>query len=145
MKRTALLFLILTPFALAACEQLGIDDPVKIAEKQDAEGRAIGSGCRHVGRSLEDCYIANKKASKAAIFAGWREMDGYMRENNIGTVKTTPEEDGTAAPVKPGATTGEATPQPAGKEAAPLAEPAEKKAPAAAKKAVLLRRNGQLT
>jgi hypothetical protein len=93
MNRTpTLLLALLIPFALAACEQLGIDDPVKVAEKQDAEGRAIGSGCRHVGRSLEDCYTVNKKASKAAIFAGWREMDGYMRENKIDTAKSEPEE-----------------------------------------------------
>jgi len=93
MNRTpTLLLALLIPFALAACEQLGIDDPVKVAEKQDAEGRAIGSGCRHSGRPLEDCYTVNKKASKAAIFSGWREMDGYMRENKIDTVKSEPEE-----------------------------------------------------
>jgi hypothetical protein len=125
MKRSILLLLI--PFALAACEQLGIDDPVKVAEKQDAEGRAIGSGCRHVGRSLEDCYVANKKASKAAIFAGWREMDGYMRENKIDTVKAEPEE---AAPKAPAA---EATGEASGKAATPQAEPAEKKASAKGK------------
>lgn len=82
-----LLSLLLLPFALAACEQLGIDDPVKVAEKKEAEGRAVGSGCRHVGMSLQACYDRNRKDSKAAILAGWREMDGYMRENKIDTVK----------------------------------------------------------
>lgn len=68
---------------LAGCEQLGIEDPAKIAAAQEAEGRAVGSGCRYSGRGLEECYALNKRASKAAIFSGWRDMDAYMRENNI--------------------------------------------------------------
>lgn len=68
---------------LGGCDMLGIDTPAKQAERREADGRAIGAGCRHTQRSLEDCYAANPKASKAAIFAGWREMDEYMRENNI--------------------------------------------------------------
>ena len=83
------LLLLLIPFALAACEQLGIEDPAKIAEKKEAEGKAIGSGCRHAGRALEDCYILNPKALKAAVFTGWREMDGYMRDNKIDNVTPT--------------------------------------------------------
>lgn len=62
---------------------LGIDTPAKQAERREAEGKAIGAACRHTQRSLEDCYASNPKASKAAIFAGWREMDEYMRENDI--------------------------------------------------------------
>lgn len=104
------LLVLLLPFALAACEQLGIDDPVKVAEKRDAEGRAVGSGCRHVGRSLQECYDTNRKESKAAIFAGWREMDGYMRENKIDTVKSDAEEE--EAPAK-GAEKGAEKPAPA--------------------------------
>lgn len=73
--------------ALGACEQLGIEDPAKLAAVKEAEGKAIGSACRQSGRALEDCYVMNAKASKAAIFAGWREMDGYMRENNIGVIR----------------------------------------------------------
>lgn len=65
---------------LTACDLLGDE---AMASAKEAEGRAIGSGCRHTGRSLEECYKLNAKASKAAIFAGWRDMDGYMRENNI--------------------------------------------------------------
>ncbi|MDM7455824.1 MAG: hypothetical protein P3W97_000765, partial [Tepidimonas sp.] len=68
---------------LAGCDMLGIDTPAKQAERREADGRAIGAGCRHTQRSLEDCYAANPRAAKAAIFAGWREMDEYMRENNI--------------------------------------------------------------
>lgn len=71
---------------LAGCEQLGIEDPAKIEAAQEAEGRAVGGACRHSGRALEECYNLNKKASKAAIFAGWRDMDAYMRENNIAVV-----------------------------------------------------------
>ncbi len=56
-------------------------DP-KIAQRE-AEAKAIGSACRHGLRSIEDCYSLNEKASKAAIFEGWKEMDSYMRENKI--------------------------------------------------------------
>jgi hypothetical protein len=68
---------------LAGCEQLGIDDPAKTAANKEAEGKAIGSACRHAVRAIEDCYILNPKAQKAAVFAGWREMDEYMRENKL--------------------------------------------------------------
>jgi len=69
--------------ALTACEQLGIEDPAKAAAVKEAEGRAIGSACRHAMRAIEDCYTLNPKASKAAVYAGWREMDEYMRENKL--------------------------------------------------------------
>jgi hypothetical protein len=68
---------------LAGCDQLGIETPAMTAAKKEAEGRAIGSACRHAIRSIEDCYRNNPKAPKAAIFDGWREMDSYMRENDI--------------------------------------------------------------
>ena len=42
-----------------------------------------GGACRHAGRAIEDCYALNKKADKAAVFAGWRDMNDYMRENKI--------------------------------------------------------------
>ncbi len=51
--------------------------------QREADGKAIGSACRHGLRSIEDCYSLNDKAPKAAIFAGWKEMDTYMRENAI--------------------------------------------------------------
>ncbi|HTH95705.1 MAG TPA: hypothetical protein VL550_10775 [Rhodocyclaceae bacterium] len=78
---------VLIPFIvlLAACDQLGIDTPAH----QEAEARAIGGGCRHSGQALEDCYISYPKVSKAAIYAGWREMDGYMRDNHIDIVPAT--------------------------------------------------------
>lgn len=72
---------------VAACEVpfLGAEQ-ARIEAKREAEGRAVGSGCRYSGRSLEECYGMNPKMSKAAMFNGWRDMDGYMRENNIQVV-----------------------------------------------------------
>ena len=69
--------------ALSACDMLGIETPGMANAKKEAEGRAIGAACRHAVRSLEDCYGANPRISKAAIFEGWREMDAYMRDNEI--------------------------------------------------------------
>ena len=69
------------------CEQLGIPDPAKVSAQAEAEGKAIGSACRHAGRAIEDCYTLNPGGHKAAIFAGWREMNDYMAENKIETVK----------------------------------------------------------
>ncbi len=68
---------------LAGCDQLGIESATAVAAKRDAEGKAIGAGCRHAARSVEACYELNRKADKAAIFAGWREMNDYMRENKL--------------------------------------------------------------
>ena len=85
MKRLSILLLLLT--TLAGCERLGIPDPAKEAEQKEAEGKAIGSACRHSGRALEDCFTLNPMASKAAVFAGWREMNDYMAENKIEAVK----------------------------------------------------------
>lgn len=88
MRKPPLIFLLVPVccLLLAGCEQLGIEDPAKIEAARDAEGRAVGGACRHSGRALEDCYKLNGKASKAAIYAGWRDMDAYMRENNIAVV-----------------------------------------------------------
>jgi hypothetical protein len=71
---------------LAGCDLLGIDSPEKIAAARDADGRAIGGACRHAGRAIEDCYALNRKADRAAVFAGWRDMNDYMRENKIESV-----------------------------------------------------------
>jgi hypothetical protein len=68
------------------CEQLGIESPEKIAAAKDADGRAIGGACRHAGRAIEDCYTLYKKADRSAVFAGWRDMNDYMRENKIEVV-----------------------------------------------------------
>jgi len=84
--RTLILLSILG-FMLAGCERLGITDPAKEAEARDAEGRAIGSACRQSGRALEDCYVLNAKAQKAAIFNGWKDMNDYMIQNKLDIVK----------------------------------------------------------
>lgn len=71
---------------LGGCEQLGIETPEAIATARIADGKAIGGACRHAGRAIEDCYLLYKKADRAAIFTGWRDMNDYMRENQIETV-----------------------------------------------------------
>jgi hypothetical protein len=68
---------------LAGCDMLGLESATAIAAQREAEGKAVGGACRHAGRAIEDCYALNRKADKAAIFAGWREMNDYMRENKI--------------------------------------------------------------
>jgi hypothetical protein len=74
---------------LAGCEWLGIQTPQAIAAAREADGKAIGGACRHAGRAIEDCYQLNRRADRAAVFAGWREMNDYMRENEIGEVAPT--------------------------------------------------------
>lgn len=68
---------------LGGCQWLGIESPEQQHQAKAADGQAIGSACRHAGRALEDCFVLNPKAQRAAVFAGWREMDEYMRENKI--------------------------------------------------------------
>ena len=85
MRRPALaLFLALIAVVpLTACDMLGIESPEKVAAARDADGKAVGSACRHAGRAIEDCFAIYKKADRAAVFAGWRDMNDYMRENKI--------------------------------------------------------------
>ena len=71
---------------LAGCDMLGIESPEKIAANREADGKAVGGACRHAGRAIEDCYALNKRADRAAVFAGWRDMNDYMRENKIDEV-----------------------------------------------------------
>ena len=68
---------------LTACDQLGIETPLKTAEREQAEAKAVGGACRHALRAIEDCYTLNPKAEKSAVYTGWREMDEYMRENKL--------------------------------------------------------------
>lgn len=86
----SLIFLPLILVSLAGCEQvnqkLGLEDPARKEARLEGEGRAVGSACRQSGRAIEDCYSIYNWLPKAAIFAGWREMDEYMRENQIETV-----------------------------------------------------------
>ena len=68
---------------LSGCEQLGIESPANVKAIKEADSKAIGGACRHAGRAIEDCYTLNKKGDKAAMYAGWREMSEYMRENKL--------------------------------------------------------------
>ena len=77
---------VLAAALLAGCDMLGIDSPEKIAAVREADGKAVGGACRHAGRAIEDCYALNRKADRAAVFAGWREMNDYMRENKLEAV-----------------------------------------------------------
>jgi hypothetical protein len=83
MQRHVLSIALTVAAFLSGCDALGIDSPEKLAAVRDADGKAIGGACRHAGRAIEDCYALNKKADKAAVFAGWRDMNDYMRENKI--------------------------------------------------------------
>lgn len=83
MRRTALPLLALASALLAGCDALGVESATAVNARKEAEGRAIGSACRHAVRSIESCFQSNPRAGKAAVFAGWREMDQYMRENNV--------------------------------------------------------------
>jgi hypothetical protein len=67
----------------AGCDQLGIESATAIAARREADGKAIGGACRHAARAIEDCYVLNRRADRAAIYAGWREMNEYMRENKL--------------------------------------------------------------
>jgi hypothetical protein len=78
--------LAITTAILCGCDQLGIPDPTKAAAQTEADGKAIGSACRHAGRAIEDCFTLNQSAQKAAVFAGWKEMNDYMLENKIAEV-----------------------------------------------------------
>ena len=85
MRPTAALrsLLLVAAGLLGGCDMLGIESPEKLAAARDADGRAIGGACRHAGRAIEDCYTIYRKADRAAVFAGWRDMNDYMRENKI--------------------------------------------------------------
>lgn len=86
LRRLVTLCLAVSLCWLAGCDQLGIESASAVAAKREAEGKAIGGGCRHAARSIEQCFDANRRADKAAVFAGWREMEDYMRDNKIAAV-----------------------------------------------------------
>ncbi|HEY3432261.1 MAG TPA: hypothetical protein VGK09_06900 [Rhodocyclaceae bacterium] len=136
--RPALRFLLaglITLPLLAGCDQLGIETPAQTQARQDAEGKAIGSACRQTDRALEECYARaqkdkkNKYITKASIFNGWKDMDAYMRENNLAALPQPPEPE--PVPVPAAATEGEAADatNKDGKEGAEL-KPGEKPADA---------------
>lgn len=85
-----LTFLLLFAFNLTACDQigqkLGLEDSAKKEARMEPEAKAVGSACRQSGRAIEDCYSIYGWLPKAGIYAGWREMDEYMRENKLETI-----------------------------------------------------------
>lgn len=93
MPRLPVTAIVLATVLLSGCDMLGgalgIESPEKVAAAREADGKAIGGACRHAGRAIEDCYTLNKKADKASVFAGWRDMNDYMRENKIESVAPT--------------------------------------------------------
>lgn len=86
MRRLPALTSLILLAALSGCDLLGIEPASVLAARRDAEGKAVGAACRHAGRAIEDCYTLNRKADKGAVFAGWRDMNDYMRENKIEAV-----------------------------------------------------------
>lgn len=72
---------------LSGCDYLGIESQKAIEDRKNEQAKAIGAACRHSARALEDCFLMHPKVSKAGIFSGWKEMDQYMRDNNIQPVK----------------------------------------------------------
>jgi len=83
-------YLLLSLLALlAGCDQLGLEPASVTAARVEADGKAVGAACRYSGRAIEDCFALNRKTDKAAIYAGWRDMDDYMRENKIAVVPAT--------------------------------------------------------
>ena len=79
---TLRLFILTLALLLVGCDIPGMGPDPRIAQRE-ADGKAIGGACRYAMRGIEDCYQLNERASKTAIFAGWKDMDQYMRENKI--------------------------------------------------------------
>ncbi len=108
------LLLLALPVLLLGCDGSipGLGPDPRIAQRE-ADAKAIGGACRYALRGIEDCYTLNPKATKAHVFAGWKEMDQYMRENKIEGVPSTatgPTEDGAAAAPPPKASEPKAKP-----------------------------------
>ena len=66
MRHLAALVVAAVPL-VAGCDMLGIESGEKIAAAREADGKAIGSACRHAGRAIEDCFAIYKKADRAAV------------------------------------------------------------------------------
>lgn len=76
------LLIVVTALLLSGCDLLGLGPDPRIAQKE-ADAKAVGAACRNGLRSIEDCYALNKGINKAFIYAGWLEMDAYMRDNKL--------------------------------------------------------------
>jgi hypothetical protein len=75
--------LLFAALAATGCNLFGGEAAEAAAARREADGKAIGGACRHAGRAIEDCYTLNRRADKSAVYAGWREMNDYMRENKL--------------------------------------------------------------
>jgi len=100
-RRPIACLMLLGTALLAGCDLLGIEPASAVAARRESEGKAIGGGCRHAGRAIEDCYALNRRADKGAVFAGWREMNDYMRENKIADVPPSVPQPGATAAAEP--------------------------------------------
>ncbi len=74
---------------LAGCNIPGMEDEEGNRARLEADAKATGSACRHAQRGVEDCYNLNPKAPRSAVFAGWKDMDAYMRDNKLEGQATT--------------------------------------------------------
>ncbi len=74
--------LVIPLLLLAGCDIPGLG-PTPQMLARESEAKAVGSACRHAMRGLEDCYQLNPRAPKAMVFAGWKDMDQYMRDNKL--------------------------------------------------------------
>ena len=131
------LFLIVALLGLTACDQvnqkLGLEDPAKKEARLEVEAKAVGSGCRHSGRAIEDCYSIYGWLPKAGIFAGWREMDEYMRDNKLETIEPQlPPPEGPGKKKKKAASADETAPEGNAKSAPESSEKAAKEGEAKA-------------
>lgn len=100
MRFNPIVALLLASASLSACNPFGGESVEAIAARREADGKAIGGACRHAGRAIEDCYLLNRRADKSAVYAGWREMNDYMRENKLEPVA--PQLNGEAAVARSG-------------------------------------------
>ncbi len=82
--------ILLVALSLTGCDQiaqrLGLEDPGAKEARLENDAKAVGSACRHSGRAIEDCYSIYSWLPRAGIFTGWKEMDAYMRENQLETI-----------------------------------------------------------
>jgi ATP-dependent phosphoenolpyruvate carboxykinase len=77
MKLSLLLF---TLFISGCDYSTNINKSKEYINKQDAIAFA---SCKQSGKTIEDCFIIQEDISKSGIFDGWKEMEQYMRENNL--------------------------------------------------------------
>ena len=83
MRKTVSIALVAVLLLMTGCDRFAELLELPNPGRENANAEAIGSACRQTGRSIEDCYALNPDVQKAAIFAGWKSMNGYMMEHNL--------------------------------------------------------------